>query len=65
MIVNGVEWSDGDMASFAESERVLHDPARQEGNGYERCELCHFTRHPCDVHDLASMVLGLLDRGER
>ena len=62
MIVNGTEWTDDEMREYVEQERVLHDPAQQEGNGYDRCEHCHYTRHPCSVHDLASMVLGLLDR---
>lgn len=36
-------------------------PAQQEDNGYERCAHCHYTRHPCSVYDLATMVLSLLD----
>lgn len=39
-----------------------HDPANQDHN-YERCELCHYTRHPCESYDLATTVLYLLDRG--
>lgn len=34
--------------------RDEHNPANQDGHGYERCELCHYTRHPCDTYDLAS-----------
>ncbi len=62
-MVNGNEWSDDELRQYATEERDLHDPAQQEGNGYERCEHCHYTRHPCSVHDLASMVLVLLEKG--
>lgn len=62
MIVNDQEYTDDEMRQYAESERDLHTPANQEDNGYERCAYCHYTRHPCSVHDLASMVLALLDR---
>jgi hypothetical protein len=40
----------------------LHDPKLQEGNGYDRCEHCHYVRHPCSVHELATIVLALIDR---
>ena len=49
----------------AEGERDLHDPANQVGNGYERCEHCHYTRHPCTVYDLATTILELLDREQQ
>ena len=51
------------MREFAEFTRNLHDPEKQQGQGQwpERCAHCHYTRHPCDVFDLASMVLALLD----
>jgi hypothetical protein len=55
-------FSDEQLRDFAQFELDRHDPANQEGNGYERCELCHYTRHPCDVYDLAAGVLRLLDR---
>lgn len=61
MIINNLEWNDSEMRDYAEQERYLHDPANQEGNGYDRCEHCHYTRHPCSVNDLATMVLVLLD----
>lgn len=47
------------VAAFAQRQ---HDPKFQR-NGYDRCEHCHYTRHPCDVYDLATMVLTLLDEG--
>jgi len=50
------------LREFAQAMLTSHDPANQEDNGYERCALCHFTRHPCDVYDLAAAVLRLLDR---
>jgi hypothetical protein len=42
--------------------RTAHDPEHQKDNGYERCALCHFTRHPCDAFDMADQVLTLLNR---
>jgi len=48
------------VALFAQRQ---HDPTNQDGNPYERCEHCHYTRHPCEVYDLATMVLALLDQG--
>jgi len=43
--------------------QMRHDPTAQQ-NGYQRCELCHYTRHPCEVYDLATTVLALLDEGQ-
>jgi hypothetical protein len=54
-----------DLRRFAEDEIARHTPANQPNNGYDRCAECHFTRHPCDVYDLAAAVLRLLDRQER
>ena len=51
-----------DLRRFAEDELARHTPANQERNGYNRCAECHYTRHPCDVFDLAAAVLRLLDR---
>ena len=61
VFVDQREWSDGEMREYATFARDQHDPSKQEGNGYNRCEHCHYTRHPCDVYDLAVMVLALLD----
>jgi hypothetical protein len=44
--------------------RTAHDPEHQDDNGYERCAICHFTRHPCDAFDMADQVLGLLNQIE-
>ncbi len=55
--------SDDQLRRYALESQRLHDPKRQEGNGYDRCKHCHYTRHPCDVYELASIVLALLDRG--
>lgn len=41
--------------------RRRHNPRHQEGNGYDRCALCDYTRHPCDVHDLCTDWLELHD----
>jgi hypothetical protein len=45
----------------AEGVRETHDPKRQ-GHGYNRCEHCHYTSHPCDAYDMADAVVRLLDR---
>jgi hypothetical protein len=54
--------TDDELREYATFARDQHDPSKQEGNPYQRCQHCHYTRHPCDVHDLASAVLTLLDR---
>ena len=54
--------TDDQVRRYALDEQRLHNPKNQ-GHGYDRCEHCHFTRHPCDVYELASVVLFLLDRG--
>jgi hypothetical protein len=59
--VNG--WGRDDLRRFALDLQSAHDPSQQPDNGYERCAVCHYTRHPCDVFDLASCVLWLLDDG--
>jgi hypothetical protein len=53
---------DEELRLFAQHTMDLHTPEKQH-HGYEgRCGECHFTRHPCDVFDLAAAVLRLLDR---
>jgi hypothetical protein len=54
--------TDDELRRFALEEQNLHDPSKQEGNGYERCAHCHYTRHPCSTYELATAVLQLLDR---
>ncbi len=44
----------------AQAVKDAHDPAQQPDNGYERCALCHYTRHPCDAYDMANAALVLL-----
>lgn len=44
--------------AWAYEVRAQHDPAVQE-NGYDRCALCHYTRHPCDTYELADTVIAL------
>jgi hypothetical protein len=46
--------SGGLRLTVAEVESILteHDAAEQ-GHEYGRCDLCSFTRHPCDVYVLA------------
>jgi len=57
-------YTDDELRSYALDSLKLHDPKLQEGNGYDRCEHCHYTRHPCDVYELAQIVLSLLARGQ-
>ena len=52
-----------ELRAYALDEQRLHTPAQQTDNPYDRCALCSYTRHPCEVHDLASAVLSLLDEG--
>ena len=42
-----------------------HDPAQQPGNNYERCALCHYTRHPCDTYWVAEALLEALEHVEQ
>lgn len=37
-----------------------HSPENQT-HGYDRCELCNFTRHPCDMYDAADLILKLVE----
>ena len=53
--------STDELRQFATFARSQHDPAQQADNPYQRCSLCHYTRHPCDVYELADAVLRLLD----
>jgi hypothetical protein len=55
--------SDDELRREAIATRDAHDPTKQPDNGYMRCALCHYTRHPCDAYDMADIVLRLLDRG--
>ena len=48
------------LRQHAEGIMHQHNPDNQRHN-YERCELCGFTRHPCDLYDLAEDLLALLD----
>jgi hypothetical protein len=52
-----------ELRRFALGAQQQHDPAQQGDNPYERCEHCHYTRHPCDTYELATAVLQLLDSG--
>jgi len=48
---------------YALEERRIHDPEQQGDVGFPgRCAHCHFTRHPCSVYELATIVLALIDR---
>lgn len=63
---DGSRWRDGfpdDAAvrEYAADLQRIHDPDRQTDGFPGRCAMCSFTRHPCDVYDLATVVLGLLD----
>lgn len=60
-------WTVTDARVFAESMRRDHDPIRQtmsDGktpNPHDRCALCGYTRYPCDVYDMAALLLVALD----
>jgi len=58
-----------ELRRYALETQRMHDPA-QQGDVIAsiepfpgRCALCSYTRHPCDVYELASVVLELLDAG--
>lgn len=42
----------------------IHDPENQTDNPYDRCKHCHYERHPCDIHDLAGIIIDLYERLE-
>jgi len=52
-----------DLRRLALHVRRDHDPAQQTDNGYERCALCNYSRHPCTTFELADAVLTFLDQG--
>ena len=45
---------------YALDEQHRHDPEHQEGNLYGRCAHCDYVRHPCTIHDFASIILAML-----
>lgn len=55
-------------AERANAEFALeqHDPKNQDwcDDKHPRCAHCHYTRHPCETYELASVVLMLLDELE-
>jgi hypothetical protein len=55
--------TDDELRRHALEIQMMHDPRKQENNPYGRCALCHYTRHPCEVFELATAVLQLIDRG--
>jgi hypothetical protein len=54
---------DAELEAWATEVRDRHDPANQEHN-YDRCQICGFTRFPCDTYELADEVLRLLNELE-
>lgn len=56
--------TDAEVRADAHAVRDAHDPKLQKDNPYERCSLCHFTRHPCEAYEMADAVLRLLHRYE-
>jgi hypothetical protein len=54
-------FNDDELRREAIATRDAHDPSKQADNRYNRCSLCHYTRHPCDAYDMADAVLRLLD----
>jgi len=51
--------TEAELRVYALGLQAQHDP-KQQDHSYDRCEHCHFTRHPCDPHELATAVLELL-----
>lgn len=49
-----------ELADWARAIKDQHDPLKQVTRWLDRCELCGFTRHPCDTYGLAETVLRLL-----
>jgi hypothetical protein len=47
------------IASLARSAYEAHDPKNQD-HKYNRCQICHYTRHPCNTFELAEAILILL-----
>ena len=43
--------------------RESHTPEHQDGNGYNRCALCSYVRHPCETWELADDLVTLLEQG--
>lgn len=53
-----------DLRRYALVTQRQHTPENQGKDHWpNRCALCHYTSHPCDVYDLATAVLWLLDDG--
>ena len=60
--ISGYDTAD-QVRRYALDEQRLHDPAQQGTDAWpDRCSHCHYTRHPCDVYELATIVLALIDR---
>lgn len=62
--IDGHTWTVEEVRLYAEGARDQHTPSNQQDNPYDRCAHCHFTRHPCEVYDLASLVLALIEVDE-
>lgn len=56
--------TEDELRLYAVSLQNLHDAAQQT-HGYDRCEHCDYTRHPCDTFEMATAVLELLTQTER
>lgn len=47
--------------AYVTSVMIDHTPANQEGNSYDRCALCSYTRFPCTCYDMAEIALEALE----
>lgn len=63
-IVGGFGVTDGEWVEWCKELLATHSPTSQL-HGYERCEHCHYTRHPCDVFELAAELLKRVEFGGR
>jgi len=49
-----------DLIRQARHALYAHTPDNQGADRWpDRCSLCHYTRHPCEVYDLAAGIIAL------
>lgn len=60
VLAEATAFTNDELRRFAVYLLFAHYPPKQADNGFDRCAVCSYTRHPCDVFDLAASVLHLL-----
>ena len=58
--VCGEDWTAETMARIATEIERDHNPANQDHN-YDRCELCDYTRDPCDARWIAAALIAAIE----